>query len=167
MISYLRSLAPVRNAVAPLEPNLLGRLLQAFVLEPAGPAKPPPRSVRAEPTAEYGRYLAHDVANCVGCHTRRDRRTGAFTGPAFAGGMAFESHSVPGRRFVSPNLTPERATGRIVDWSEAAFVQRFRAAQATPSPMPWSSFSRMSGDDLRALYRYLRSLPPVRMPDEG
>jgi hypothetical protein len=28
--------------------------------------------------------------------------------------------------------------------------------------MPWRTFSRMTDDDLRALYRYLKSLPPAR-----
>jgi mono/diheme cytochrome c family protein len=129
--------------------------------------EPPPRSIRNEPTAEYGRYLAHDVANCVGCHTQRDLRTGAFTGPALGGGMVIESHGAPKQRFVTPNLTPDPATGRIIRWSEDAFVQRFRGAQASPSPMPWSSFARMSESDLRALYRYLRSVPPARMPEES
>jgi hypothetical protein len=27
--------------------------------------------------------------------------------------------------------------------------------------MPWAAFSRMSDDELKAIYRYLRSLPPV------
>jgi hypothetical protein len=29
------------------------------------------------------------------------------------------------------------------------------------SYMPWEFFARMTDDDLRAIYRYLRSLPPV------
>ena len=32
---------------------------------------------------------------------------------------------------------------------------------AEGSPMPWANFARMTDDDLRAIYRYLRSLPPV------
>jgi hypothetical protein len=30
--------------------------------------------------------------------------------------------------------------------------------------MPWNAFSRMTDDDLLAVYRYLRSLPPVERP---
>jgi hypothetical protein len=30
------------------------------------------------------------------------------------------------------------------------------------SPMPWPSFQKMSDDDLRAVYRYLRTLPPAK-----
>jgi hypothetical protein len=32
--------------------------------------------------------------------------------------------------------------------------------------MPWQGFSKMDEDDLRAIYRYLKSLPPV-MNDAG
>jgi len=28
--------------------------------------------------------------------------------------------------------------------------------------MPWREYRRMSDDDLRAIYRYLRTLPPIR-----
>ena len=30
------------------------------------------------------------------------------------------------------------------------------------TPMPWGAFARFTDDDLRAIYRYLRSLPPAR-----
>ena len=29
-------------------------------------------------------------------------------------------------------------------------------------PMPWQAFSRMDEDDLRAIYRYLKSVAPVK-----
>lgn len=63
----------------------------------------------------------------------------------------------------TPNLTPDPKTGRIYAWSEDAFVARFEAGIATGSPMPWRTFSRITDDDLRALYRYFRSLPPARL----
>ncbi len=64
---------------------------------------------------------------------------------------------------MSPNLTPDAATGRIVSWSEDDFVQRFRLGLViADSPMPWGSFKRMTESDLRALYRYFRTLMPVR-----
>ena len=28
--------------------------------------------------------------------------------------------------------------------------------------MPWENFRRMTEDDMRSIYRYLRSLPPVK-----
>ncbi len=29
------------------------------------------------------------------------------------------------------------------------------------SPMPWQTFRRMTEEDLRAIYRYLKTVPPV------
>ena len=45
----------------------------------------------------------------------------------------------------------------------AAFVARFRLGRVIArSPMPWQGFRRMSDDDLRAIYRYLKTVPAVR-----
>ena len=42
-------------------------------------------------------------------------------------------------------------------------MARFRQGRVIPgSPMPWQAFSRMADADLRAMYRYLESVPPVR-----
>lgn len=161
VISYLRSRPPVRHAVAPSTFNVKGRLAKAFVLEPTGPRATPPRSVASGPTVEYGKYLTETVANCAGCHTRRGP-TGEVIGVAFAGGMELESHTHPAQRFVTPNLTPHADEGHLRAWDEEAFVRRFRYAQDTASPMPWGAFRRMTDDDLRAIYRYLRTLPPAR-----
>lgn len=47
--------------------------------------------------------------------------------------------------------------------TEDQFVARFRQGRVIPdSPMPWQAFSRMSEDDLRSIYRYLKSVPPVQ-----
>lgn len=46
--------------------------------------------------------------------------------------------------------------------SEAVFVARFRAGRVIAnSPMPWQAFRKMSDDDLRAIYRYLKTVPAV------
>lgn len=47
--------------------------------------------------------------------------------------------------------------------SEDHFVRRFRQGRTIPgSPMPRQAFSRITEDDLRAMYRYLKSIPPVK-----
>jgi mono/diheme cytochrome c family protein len=162
VLSFLRTQPPVRNPVVTQEPNLLGHIVKAFVLKPVGPSEPVPHSVPPAATVAYGRYLAHSVANCVGCHTMRDLRTGAFTGPVLGGGLDFVSDLDPRLHLVSPNLTPAARTGKITGWTEEVFMARFRTGRgAEGSPMPWSSFGRLSDNDLQAVYRYLRSLPPV------
>lgn len=162
IVSYLRTLPPVRHAVPGEELTWVGRFARAFLLEPVGPRGPVPASVPRGATVEYGAYLANDVGNCVGCHTRRNLRTGEDTGPRFGGGMELRSHSDPSQVFVTPNLTPDLETGHITHWTEEMFVARFRNAVPTASPMPWKTFRRMTEDDLRAIYRYLRTLPPAR-----
>jgi mono/diheme cytochrome c family protein len=156
IISYLRTLPPVRHEVPGRSLTPLGRLVHALVLSPEGPTQPPRATIPAGPTVAYGEYLATHVANCVGCHTRRGD-DGSFAGPRFAGG--FEMHT-PGGTFVTPNLTPH-PQGRLTGWTEADFVARFRAGGNPASPMPWGSFSKMTDDDLRALFRFLRSLEPA------
>jgi len=63
------------------------------------------------------------------------------------------------------NLTPDD-TGLGV-WSEDVFVQSMRSGkhmgigrQVLP-PMPWPAYAQMTDEDLRAMYRYLMSIPPI------
>jgi mono/diheme cytochrome c family protein len=162
IVSFLRSQPPVRNPVIQHSLNPLGHAVAAFVLKPRGPSGPVPKTLPAGPTAEYGRYLVNSVGNCVGCHTKIDMRTGNFIGPRLAGGATHESLSKPGTRFVTPNLTNDPKTGRIFNWPEELFVARFRMGKgAEGSPMPWPAFGRMTDDDLKAIYRYLKTIPGV------
>jgi len=47
--------------------------------------------------------------------------------------------------------------------TEDQFVARFRQGRIIPgSPMPWQAFSQLADDDLRAIYRYLMTVPPVK-----
>jgi mono/diheme cytochrome c family protein len=164
VISFLRSQKPVYHKVEPTELNLLGKGLVTFgVLKPRGPATTPPVAVVKAPTIEYGRYIANNVANCRACHTKMDMVTGKAIGKPFAGGNEFEVDPFSeGYSFVTPNLTPDKATGIIAEWSEESFVGRFKAGRVHKgSPMPWGSFSKMDETELKALYRYLKSLEPV------
>jgi mono/diheme cytochrome c family protein len=162
IISYLRTQKPVRHAVRQQELNLLGRVIGAFVLEPVGPSRPTVASLPREPTARYGEYLATSVANCNGCHTERNLMTGGYVGAMFSGGHTMGADKIPGRTFVTPNLTPHEATGRIAQWNEETFIERFRLGRGPDGThMPWAGFSTMHEDDLRAIYRFLRTLPPI------
>jgi mono/diheme cytochrome c family protein len=117
------------------------------------------------PTAERGEYLANRVANCAGCHPQRNLLDGSYTGPRFSGGGVIPRETDPSQVYVTPNLTPDSATGHIYRWSEDQFVARFRAGRVfEDTHMPWAAFGKMSDTDLRAIYRYLRSLAPVTNP---
>jgi len=164
IISFLRSQEPVKNEVKPTELSFMGKVVSALgLLKPVPPTGTPPKSVAIDSTIEYGKYLANSVANCVGCHTERDLKTGAFTGTPFAGGFLMpEDEYSMGYSFVTPNLTPDKLTGHIVEWDEKKFIERFRGGRVYPgTPMPWGSFGRMTDLELKAIYRYLQSLDPV------
>jgi mono/diheme cytochrome c family protein len=163
IISFLRTQEPVRHAVPEHDVNPLGRVVQAYVLSPKGPSHTPPKSFPPAPTAEYGEYIAHNIGNCVMCHTKVDVRTGEFAGPMFGGGAEHEAAGNPEKKFLSPNLTPDPRWGWLQGWTEDAFVQRFHGGRVhADSPMPWEAFKGMTDDDLRALYRYFQTLPPAQ-----
>lgn len=69
------------------------------------------------------------------------------------------------------NLTPH-ATG-LGPWSEQEFIQALRtgrhAGVGRPilPPMPWPSYAKMPDEDLKALFAFLRSVPPIenRVPE--
>lgn len=67
------------------------------------------------------------------------------------------------------NLTPDSATG-IGAWSEETFVKTLRTGKHLGQeggrpilpPMPWQMVGQMTDEDLKAVYTYLQSLPPVK-----
>lgn len=163
VVSYLRSLAPERHAVPPSSLSPLGAIAFGGARpRPAGPGRAPPLA----PTVERGRYLAEGPAACVRCHSDSDEATGEITpGTAFAGASKAARSEVRGDplRFRAPNLTPDPETGIAGRWSEAQFMARMKAGAAFPgSPMPWGNYANLHDDDLRALWMFLRSLPPQR-----
>lgn len=167
VISYLRTLSPVKNEVPEHEYTFVGNAIRAFMIKPIGPEGDVAKSVTPSLSAEYGSYLANSIANCRGCHTNRSLATGAFTGPLFAGGFHMPVDGKPGMFVVSPNLTPDPETGQLAKWSEDDFVRRFREGKKIPdSPMPWGPFSNFSDDDLRSIYRFLQTVEPVKQ-DNG
>jgi len=61
--------------------------------------------------------------------------------------------------YMTPNLT-NSPDGRIYNWTQEQFIERFRKGRLIPkSPMPWNSFKRTSDDELKAIYKYLKSIP--------
>ena len=76
------------------------------------------------------------------------------------------------------NLTPDKDTG-LGDWTEDMFIRTIRTGRHQGRsdgreilpPMPWANLSHAtlgsSDADLKAIWAYLRSLPPVknRVPD--
>jgi len=67
------------------------------------------------------------------------------------------------------NLTPDKETG-IGEWSEESFIKMPRSGehQGQPNgrdilpPMPWFDMKDLRDQDLKAIWAYLRSLPPIK-----
>ncbi len=162
ILSYLRTLPPVKHYVEHYDFNFLGMAVKAFLLKPLGPNGPNPKTVTPDSTVEYGKYIVWSVANCRGCHTERDMKTGAFIGEDFAGGSEFEGIKDPKFKVYPPNITSDQQTGKLANWTEEFFVERFRKGKLVlESPMPWGPFSRMTDLELKAVYRYLKTVKPV------
>lgn len=163
IISYLRTVAPIKKEIPPDSWNILGKAVLAFLIKPKGPDGTPPKSVHKEVSVEYGKYLANDVSNCKSCHSPRSMKTGEFFGEPLSGGVPQEaSTGEKGVYVVPPNITTDKQFGKLANWDVDHFVNRFHQGLLIPeSIMPWASFQHYSDDDLRAIYRYLVSVPPV------
>jgi hypothetical protein len=65
------------------------------------------------------------------------------------------------------NLTPDPDTG-LGSWTEQQFVDTLRSGRHLGRgreilpPMPWPAIRNMTDDDLKAIFAYLRSIPPVK-----
>jgi mono/diheme cytochrome c family protein len=147
MIAYLKSMPPVDNVVPPTRLGLLGRfyVLQTPDVLPAATINhtaPRPSSPAPGVTAEYGHYLA---GICTFCH-----------GPNYAGSS--------GPRGAA-NLTP---VGDLAHWTEADFLNTLRTGKTPdgkvlkPDEMPWSSLGQMTDDELKAVWLFLKTLPPAQ-----
>ena len=161
---YLKSLPPVRNAVMQ-SPSIAFKIGKLFLgPQPAISATAPPRAA----TAEYGSYLSQHVGLCAECHTPRGGIRSTPDKSRLFAGMAKPPKGFPAN---PSNLTPD-ATG-IAKWSEGDFLQTIHSG-VTPDGdhlhpfMPWRQNRRMTDDDLRAIYRFLRTVPPIHnvVPDK-
>ena len=65
------------------------------------------------------------------------------------------------------NLTPDKETG-LGDWTEDMFIKTMRTGlhqgKGRPilPPMPWTMIGKLTDNDLKDVFAYLQSLPPVK-----
>lgn len=161
IVAYLRTLKPVAGSPGQSELGFVDQLAMTVMAAPVTEKKTaPPKS----DAVAYGQYLV-GIGACNDCHT--------FEAGVLAGGQPF---MVGTAIEMSKNLTPEPTTG-LGAYDEATFVMRFKGYEKlepmllTPGMfnkvvMPWEAFSHLSEEDLKAIYAYLRTLPPVVNVDE-
>ncbi|HXS52329.1 MAG TPA: cytochrome c [Usitatibacter sp.] len=119
-------------------------------------AAPPPTSFSPALVERGARLTA--LGDCQGCHTAEDGR-------AFAGGRPVET---PFGTIYSTNITPEPRTG-IGLWSEQAFRRALRegldrGGRHLYPAFPYDRFTLASDEDIRAIYAFLMTRPPVSAP---
>jgi mono/diheme cytochrome c family protein len=155
IIVYIRSLEPVRNALpSTAVPFPLSQIIKSLPAPLEGPVSPPDLST----PERRGEHLLRTAA-CHHCHTPQEQ--GQFRMDLdMAGGFVLEA---PTGAAAATNLTPD-GTGLLFD--EEGFVTVMRtgkvgAAHLSPV-MPWVFYGKMSDEDLRAIYAYLRTLEPVK-----
>lgn len=108
---------------------------------------------------ERGRYLAR-LANCAACHT-------AAGGAPMAGGLALRTDV---GTVYSTNVTPDADTGigrySLDDFDRAVRRGVARDGKRLYPAMPYTSYAKMSRDDVAAIYAWMRSeVKPVRQPN--
>lgn len=144
---------------------------------------------------ERGKYLVNAVAGCNDCHTpwkmgahgpEPDMSRMLSGHPAdmpmppapkpnmpwmLSGGATMTAWAGPWGVSYTANLTPD-STG-LATWDETTFMLAIRNGKHIGNgrpilpPMPWQNFKNMTDDDLKAIFAYLRTIPPVKnkVPD--
>ncbi len=150
LIAYLKTVPKVDRDSVPVTVGPVARALMlageikiaAEHIDHAG-LRPP--VVTPGITVDYGRYLA---VGCTGCH-----------GEQFAGGRI---PGAPPDWPASRNLTP---SGDLARWSEADFLKVLETGVRPDgkqlNPVMPIAFGKMTDVEKKALWTYLRTLPPA------
>jgi mono/diheme cytochrome c family protein len=165
IIAYVRTLPSIENEVQPSKSDFpMNFIINLIPSKPEFTQKP-----SLADKVKYGEYLTN-ASSCIECHTQASSGQ-IIKGKEFSGGRFFPFPD--GSSVVSANITPDKKTG-IGDWTEEAFIQKFKAFDKNVNPvddhikpgefntmMPWSKYSQMTNEDLAAIYAYLRTVKPI------
>jgi mono/diheme cytochrome c family protein len=135
--------------------HLLASLLAGLALTAIDPGKAATQENPDPDLVARGSYLAR-AADCMPCHTSARDKT-------YAGGLRMNT---PFGVMYSPNITPDRETG-IGAWTFDEFKKALHSGIRADGrflypTMPFDAFTKISEDDLKALWSYIRSLPPIK-----
>jgi mono/diheme cytochrome c family protein len=165
IIAYIRTLKPIENN----PPQTVLKTPMNLIVRTIPMKRVPQPDPDTSNTYEYGKYLVN-AGGCADCHTQQVRGK-PLPGMDFAGGFKFPLPN--GAVACSANITPDEDTG-IGAWSESDFISRFKfydnADARTLKPeavgyntvMPWMMYAGMTEKDLAAMYKYLRTVAPVK-----
>ncbi len=172
---------------------LVATLATATVL--ASSIVPPKPEIADEATLKYGEYLV-TIGGCHDCHTplkmgangpepdmtrklaghpaqMQMPAPAAQTGPwMWQGAATNTAFAGPWGISYAANLTSHKPTG-MGSWTAEDFIKAMRlgkhigVGRPIMPPMPWQNYSHMTDKDLRAVFAYLQSVPPMdnRVPE--
>ncbi len=163
IIAYVRTLTPIVNTTPKHQVDFPVNFILNTIPEKADFTVKPPKS----DTLKYGAYMTN-ASGCMECHTQADKGS-VIKSKAFTGGRKFE---LPNQDVYSANLTPDTETG-IGSWTADQFIQRFKAyndpanvpkvsGDDPQTVMPWTMYAGMDSTDLLAIFKYLKTLKPVK-----
>ncbi len=148
VIVYLRSLPAIYNVV---EKTKISKEERSLTEKSMRPILEPVATPDFTEPINRGMYLVK-LGECVGCHTSHSE----YNPGLFAGGNYVYRY---GKKAFSANLT-SHPSGIPYGPEAFSFVIRTGKGGALSPAMPWISFKNINDDDLKAIYTYLRSLPP-------
>lgn len=113
----------------------------------------------SESEEKRGEYI-FNMGGCASCHTAKG-------GEPLAGGLAM---ATPFGTFITPNITPDKQFG-IGAWSDNQFIRAMREGVAPDGStyyptFPYTSYAKMTTEDLLELKKYLDSQKPVATPTQ-
>jgi hypothetical protein len=157
VITYLRSLKPVRRTLPPNDiPFPVNRLINNL---PQPVEAPVPQPDQTNVLAQ-GDYLVR-IGVCRDCHTPMDAQGQAIPGMEFAGGFPLIG---PYGQVASANIT--QAPSGIPYYTEDLFLEMMRTGMVRSrkihDAMPWAMYGRQTDQDLKAMFAYMKTIPAVQ-----
>ncbi len=155
IVAFLRTIPAVEN-----DP---GKSVYNIPLPPAyGPPVTSVADIPRGPTVEYGQ-IPRRAGGALPRMPQPDHPAGPRPDPKLGqGGYEFKG---PWGVSVAPNLTsdPEAGIANFTDEELAVMITQGKRPDGTAMmpPMPYGHFARMTGDDVKAVIAYLRTLPPL------
>jgi len=113
------------------------------------------------PNPDNGKTM-FDIGGCASCHAVPNKDPDKVDRTRLGGGLGVKS---PFGTFYVPNISPDPRDG-IGNWSEANFVTALWKGTSEHGnhlfpTFPYASYQHMRLDDVRDLFAYIKTLPPV------
>lgn len=160
IVVYLRTIPAVKNAVP--ERKLVFPL--NFIVNTIPAPLTTHASAPANTPVARGEYLVRAVAGCAGCHTPTDDQGKPLPGMEFGGGGLFHDPGQNMQPVFSMNITQDPSG--IAHYDESLFIQTLHTGQIPGRMlnhiMPFEFFRNITDDDLRDIWAYIKTVPPVK-----